>query len=142
MIFCKYFKKLLVGAFVNTPLVVQALTLSCPHEDISFKVEVPQTQEERAKGLMSRERLAADEGMLFLHSKPTAVAMWMKNTPLSLDMIFCNEKGKILAIYENTLPYSLDVIGPVEGTTQVLEILAGTVLKRGITYACILRRDL
>ena len=60
----------------------------------------------------------------------------MKNTPLSLDMIFCDEEGKILEIHENTTPNSLKRIGPVEGTAQVLEVKGGTVQKHGITHKC------
>jgi uncharacterized protein len=122
----------------SSPLLAHNLTLTCPHKSIPFQVEVAKTPHEQEKGLMFRTHLKEDEGMLFLFSEPKASTMWMKNTPLSLDMIFCNDKGKILAIHENTAPYSLKIIGPVEGTTQVLEILGGTVQKHGITQRCTL----
>jgi uncharacterized protein len=91
---------------------------------------------------MFRENLAEDAGMIFLYSDPRPIAMWMKNTPLPLDMIFANEAGAIIAVHENTEPYSLRSIGPVEETTQVLEINAGTSKKHGITKSCHLMIDL
>ncbi|MBL8677109.1 MAG: DUF192 domain-containing protein, partial [Alphaproteobacteria bacterium] len=71
------------------PLVLQAtsLTLICPHKTILFQVEVAETPKERAKGLMFRTTLPDDGGMLFLFPEAQPVAMWMKNTILSLDMI-------------------------------------------------------
>lgn len=127
--------------FFLSPLTAKNLTLSCPHKDVSFQVMLAQTPPELEKGLMFRTHLADNEGMLFLYSPPQPVAMWMKNTPLSLDMIFCRSDGKILAIYENTTPYSLKTIGPVRETAQVLEVLGGTVQTRGITKACVLTLD-
>ena len=122
-------------------LLATHLILSCPHKDIPLTVEIARTPQEHASGLMFREYLAEYAGMLFLFLKPKAAAMWMKNTPLSLDIIFCNWNGQILAIYENTTPFSLDTIGPVKGTAQVLEINGGTVQKHGISRECWLRLD-
>ena len=123
------------------PLLAKNLTLSCPHKDIPLTVEIARTPQEHANGLMFREHLAEDAGMLFLFLKPKAAAMWMKNTPLSLDIIFCRWNGQILAIYENTTPFSLETIGPVKGTAQVLEINGGTVQKHRISRECRLRLD-
>ncbi|HUX78576.1 MAG TPA: DUF192 domain-containing protein [Alphaproteobacteria bacterium] len=136
---CYYF--LLACILLTTPLFAHNLTLTCPHKSIYFNVELAESASEQEKGLMFRTHLKENEGMLFLFPEPKASAMWMKNTPLSLDIIFCNKKGKILAIYENTTPYSLKIIGPVEGTTQVLEVAGGTVEKNGVTNACILSLD-
>lgn len=120
------------------PLFTKAaeLEISCPHGQILFQVELAQTPEELAKGLMHRETLEQDEGMLFHFPEPHPVAMWMKNTLLPLDMIFISPKGEILAIEENTTPRSLKVIGPIENTLQVLEIKGGTAKKHRISKAC------
>ena len=126
---------------LSFPLLAKNLILSCPHKDISLTVEIARTPQEHASGLMFQDHLGEDAGMLFLFLKPKAAAMWMKNTPLSLDIIFCNWNGQILAIYENTTPFSLDTIGPVKGTAQVLEINGGTVQKHGISRECWLRLD-
>ena len=97
-----------------------------------FAVEVMRTPEERAKGLMFRRELPEGRGMLFDFSPEQNVSMWMKNTFISLDMIFIRADGRILPIAENTTPESEAIIpagGPVRG---VLEVIAGTVRKYGI----------
>ena len=85
---------------------------------------------------MFRTQLDQDAGMLFIYSKPRTVTMWMKNTPLSLDMIFCDEAGKILSIHEKATPYSLKTTGPIEGVSYVLEVKGGVVQKQGISKEC------
>ena len=97
-----------------------------------FSVEVMRTPDERAKGLMFRRELPDGRGMLFDFSPEQNVSMWMKNTYLSLDMIFIRADGRILRIAENTTPESEAIIpagGPVRG---VLEVIAGTAKKYGI----------
>lgn len=133
----KYFLFIL---WIIVPLVLEAtsLKLTCPQGTISFQVEVAETPHERAKGLMFRKTLPDDGGMLFLFFKEQPVAMWMKNTILSLDMVFANSKGEILEIYENTLPFSTQNIGPIANTAQVLEVKAGVLKKHGITKSCLL----
>ncbi|MBX9787018.1 MAG: DUF192 domain-containing protein [Alphaproteobacteria bacterium] len=133
-------KHLFFTLWLITPLAIEAkpLTFICPHGTKSFQVEVAETPQERAKGLMFRTTLPEDEGMLFLFPEIQPVAMWMKNTILSLDMVFANSKGEILAIYENTPPFSTRNIGPVANTTQVLEVKAGVLKKHGITKSCFL----
>ena len=121
---------------LSSSLEATELTLSCPQGKISFKVELAQTHEERAKGLMNRESLEEDEGMLFLFPEPVVASMWMKNTPLSLDMIFLDGTGKVLAIAENTTPNSLEPIGSVENTSQVLELKGGVIEKNRISKDC------
>ncbi len=132
---------LFLSSFISPLLSADTVKLTCPHKTILFKVELAQSPEDLAKGLMLRTHLGEDEGMLFLFPKPKAATMWMKNTPLSLDMIFCEKNGKILAIHENTTPHSLNTIGPIEGTAQVLEIKGGIVKKQRISNACILTLD-
>jgi len=136
-----FMRFLFIGIVLPAPLFAESLILSCPHGNIPFKVELAQTPDEKAKGLMLRTQLAEDEGMLFLFPQPQMVTMWMKNTPLPLDMVFCTGEGKILAIHEKTIPYSLKKIGPVESTAQVLEVRGGMVQKHGITQACTLTLD-
>ena len=114
------------------------LILRCPHKTIPFQVELAKTQSYQEKGLMYRASLPENEGMLFLYPHPQPVAMWMKNTLISLDILFCDKKGHILAIYEKAKPLSLDVIGPVNGVSQVLEIKGDVIQNHGITTACTL----
>lgn len=97
-----------------------------------FSVEVMRTPDERAKGLMYRRELPEGRGMLFDFSPEQNVSMWMKNTYLSLDMLFIAADGRILRIAEKTTPESEAIIpagAPVRG---VLEVIAGTAKKYGI----------
>jgi uncharacterized protein len=97
-----------------------------------FSVEVMRTPEDRAKGLMYRRELPEGRGMLFDFSPEQNVSMWMKNTYISLDMIFIRADGRILRIAEKTTPESEAIIpagGPVRG---VLEVIAGTAKRYGI----------
>ncbi|HEY4775601.1 MAG TPA: DUF192 domain-containing protein [Xanthobacteraceae bacterium] len=98
----------------------------------TFTVEVVSTEDERAKGLMFRRELPEGRGMLFNFRVEQPVAFWMKNTYLSLDMLFIRADGRILRIAENTEPLSEQPIpsgGPVLG---VLEVIGGTARRLGI----------
>ena len=77
-----------------------------------FVTELAASPDERAKGLMFRTELAQDAGMLFDFKQTRSVSMWMKNTPLSLDMIFSDDKGMVLYVARNTVPYSEEIITP------------------------------
>jgi uncharacterized membrane protein (UPF0127 family) len=91
-----------------------------------FMAELAATPEERAKGLMFRTELAQDGGMLFDFKQTRSVSMWMKNTPVSLDMIFSDDRGVVLFVARNTVPYSEEIITPGVPAYAVLEVKAGT----------------
>jgi uncharacterized membrane protein (UPF0127 family) len=97
-----------------------------------FSVELAKTKEEREKGLMFRKELPEGRGMLFDFSPQQDVSMWMKNTYLSLDMIFIQADGRILRIAENTEPMSERIISSGGPVKAVLEVAAGTARKDGI----------
>ena len=97
-----------------------------------FSVEMATTEEEKTTGLMYRKELADGKGMLFDFTPEQEVSMWMKNTYISLDMIFIRADGRILRIAENTEPQSTKII-PSRGLAKgVLEVIAGTAKKYGI----------
>ena len=97
-----------------------------------FSVEMATTEEEKTTGLMYRKELPDGKGMLFDFSPEQQVSMWMKNTFISLDMIFIRADGRILRIAENTEPQSTRII-PSGGLAKgVLEVIAGTAKKYGI----------
>jgi uncharacterized membrane protein (UPF0127 family) len=97
-----------------------------------FSVEIATTEQEKETGLMYRKELADGKGMLFDFSPEQQVSMWMKNTYISLDMIFIAADGRILRIAENTEPFSTRII-PSQGLAKgVLEVIAGTARKYGI----------
>lgn len=99
---------------------------------VNFKVEYAITAAEKAKGLMYRTSLARDTGMLFIYQSPTMVTMWMKNTPVSLDMFFINKRGRIRFIEEKTQPNSSRQIHSGGQVSAVLELPAGTAEDYGI----------
>ena len=97
-----------------------------------FAVDLAVTDEERQRGLMFRRSLPESYGMLFDFKRDQDVSMWMKNTFVSLDMIFIRSDGRILRIAESTEPQSERIIpsgGPVRA---VLEVVGGTAKKLGI----------
>jgi uncharacterized membrane protein (UPF0127 family) len=73
-----------------------------------FAVEIADEPQERARGLMFRETMPRDAGMLFLFERTEPVAFWMKNTPLSLDIIFLGADGRVCGLVERATPLSLE----------------------------------
>ena len=97
-----------------------------------FSVEMATTEQEKETGLMYRKELPDGKGMLFDFSPEQQVSMWMKNTYISLDMIFIRADGRILRIAENTEPLSTRIISSGGLAKGVLEVIAGTAQKYGI----------
>jgi len=91
-----------------------------------FAVELAVTSEQRAQGLMYRQRLPADAGMLFLYPAARPVSMWMKNTVIPLDMLFIGDDGRILHIAERAIPGSTATISSMQPARAVLELNGGT----------------
>jgi len=108
------------------------LVLHSATGDYSFNVEVVDTPESRAEGLMFRTELAEDAGMLFDFKEERAVSFWMRNTFIPLDMIFVDAAGVVKNIHVNAIPH--DVTGiPSEGPVQfVLEIPGGRSVEIGL----------
>ena len=98
----------------------------------AFTVEIADDPIERAQGLMFRETMADDHGMLFDFAREQPVSFWMKNTPLSLDMIFARADGTIVAIAENTTPQSTEAVPSGAPVRFVLEVVGGTSDRLGI----------
>jgi uncharacterized membrane protein (UPF0127 family) len=97
-----------------------------------FDVELAITDEQRSKGLMFRRELPQGRGMLFDFGAEGPVAMWMKNTYISLDMLFIRADGTIARIAENTVPHSEATIQSGPPVKAVLEVIAGTAKRLGI----------
>ena len=108
------------------------LTIESPGKTHRFIVEVAQTGEQQAQGLMFRRSLAPDRGMVFPRDPPGDASFWMKNTLIPLDMIFIRPDGRILRIAENTEPLSTKIISSGGLAKGVLEVVAGTAKKYGI----------
>ena len=122
-------------SLAETALPVDAVPLVIMTADgeKSFRVEIADTDEERAVGLMNRETMPSDQGMLFDFESTRDVHMWMKNTILSLDMLFIRSDGTIAGIAENTVPFSEAIISSPGPVAYVLELNAGTAAREGIS---------
>ena len=98
----------------------------------AFAVDMAVTPEEISRGLMFRRELPEGHGMLFDLKREREIAFWMKNTYISLDMIFICGDGRILRIAENTQPLSERLVPSGGRVRAVLEVIAGTAKKRGL----------
>ncbi|CAN5654057.1 DUF192 domain-containing protein [soil metagenome] len=106
---------------------------------LRFAVEVADTEETRARGLMFREDLGRFAGMLFVYDAPQVATFWMENTPLPLDMLFFDAAGRVTRIHANAVPFSRDVIDGGDGVLFVLEINGGLASQLGIETGAELR---
>jgi uncharacterized membrane protein (UPF0127 family) len=97
-----------------------------------FRVEVADTAAAQSRGLMYRTELGDFEGMIFPSATPEPRSFWMKNTPLSLDIIFVGPDGRITNIAADTVPYSLDSVSSSGLASAVLELRAGRAAALGI----------
>lgn len=97
-----------------------------------FTIEVAVSPQEQMQGLMYRQSLGANEGMIFVYPRDQEIAMWMKNTYISLDMIFVRSDGSILRIERSTEPFSERVINSGDKARAVIEVKAGTADRLGL----------
>jgi uncharacterized membrane protein (UPF0127 family) len=97
-----------------------------------FIVEVARTAAQQEQGLMNRQSLAPDHGMIFPYDPPQPASFWMKNTLIPLDMIFIRADGTIARIEANTVPLSLDPVPAGEPVAAVLELAGGRSAELGI----------
>lgn len=108
-----------------------------------FKVEIADSDDERALGLMHRTELAADAGMLFDFSHEVREhSMWMKNTLIPLDMAFIASDGRIVRIAAETTPRSLTSISSGAPVAAVLEVKGGRMAALGIREGDIVRHPI
>lgn len=133
---------LLVALVATTPIraaaatPVRAATVPLAVDTASgrhvFRVEIADTPEAEARGLMFRRSLAPEHGMLFVFERTEPVQFWMKNTYVPLDIIFIRPDGSVLRIAADARPLSTALIpsgGPVR---YVLELRAGTASRIGL----------
>lgn len=94
-------------------------------------VEIADTPEERAEGLMFRSSLPADHGMLFVFPEPQPLAFWMKNTQIPLSIAYIDQDGTVLEIHDME-PYSLETVPSRQPALYALEVNQGTFERLGI----------
>ena len=108
------------------------LTIAAAGGSHKFTVEVATTPGQMEQGLMFRQSLAPDAGMIFDYSVPSMAAMWMKNTLIPLDMLFVDQRGRIINIHERAVPGSLEPIAAAAPARAVIELNGGTAARLGI----------
>jgi len=111
-------------------------TSSGSHE---IAVDLAVSPDQRAQGLMFRQELGKDEGMLFLYPSDRIATMWMKNTLIPLDMLFIAADGRVVRITERTVPQSTETISSEEPVRAVLELNGGTAARLGIEAGAVVR---
>ncbi len=102
-------------------------------------VEIARTDAERRRGLMGRERLAPDAGMLFVFDETSEHGFWMKNTLIPLDMIFIGEDGRVVGIVERAEPRSLELRTVGAPSRYVLEVNGGWASAHGVRTGDLVR---
>ncbi len=99
----------------------------------TIDIEIAETDEARARGLMGRRSLPARSGMFFIMDDVDTTGFWMRNTPLPLDIIFVAPDSQIINVAKRTTPYSDAVIQPLAPKAYVVEVRAGFTDRAGVT---------
>lgn len=120
-----------LGAFPRERIAIETRRSFRRQLFVAWRADTPRTREQ---GLMfvRDEQMRADEAMIFVYEPPEHVSMWMKNTVLSLDMLFVDPRGCVVSIHERATPGSLDNIRSGHPVSLVVELRAGIVDAQGI----------
>lgn len=114
-------------------LEVIPLTVTTPGGKAhAFRVEVARSPQDQARGLMFRTEMGADEGMLFPYEAPRVLSFWMRNTVLSLDIVFIGPDRRVINIAERAVPYSEASVTSDAPGIAVLELNGGRARELGI----------
>jgi uncharacterized membrane protein (UPF0127 family) len=109
-----------------------AVLLHAGQRVIPIRVEVARTEAEHERGLMFRNHLDADAGMLFIFPRSAPLTFWMKNTFIPLDMLFIDESQHVLGVVEEAVPET-ETPRRVDGDSRfVLEVVGGLTRRLGI----------
>jgi hypothetical protein len=123
---------ILAAVFRVAPAVAAPLIIHAGGSAYRFEVELATTAAQREQGLMFRQSMAANAGMLFLYPSEQPVAFWMKNTLIPLDMLFLKADGSIARIAANAVPHDETPIPSNASVKAVLEVNGGTATALGI----------
>lgn len=121
----------------------ELLFLESGSDKLLFKIEteIVSTDEERARGLMFRNEMAEDNGMIFLFSQEDTQSFYMRNTLIPLDIIYVNSKMEIVDIYKNTEPLNETSLPSKAPAMYVVEINGGLCEKYGIEEGDLIRNN-
>jgi len=97
-------------------------------------IELATNDQERAQGLMDRKSMTDMQGMLFIFPHAEEQSFWMKNTYISLDIIYINDKREIVSVQKYTTPLSEESLPSFKKAQYVLEVNAGFCDKYHIAY--------
>ena len=123
---------LALGARAALAAELEVLTIVTDNGSYNFRVELADTPQARQRGLMYREKLPSDQGMLFEFKRTEMQSFWMKNTYIPLDIIFVERSGRIAYIHRNARPRSLVPISSQTPVWAVLELNGGLTSLLGI----------
>ena len=123
-------------------MALEALEIVTASGSHQFSVEVMRDDSQRARGLMYRRSMPQDRGMLFDFKREEPISMWMKNTYLSLDMVFVDRSGRVINVAENTEPLSERIIPSGAPAYAVLELNAGSARRIGLKAGDRLRHSM
>ncbi|NJM34377.1 MAG: DUF192 domain-containing protein [Rhodomicrobium sp.] len=121
-----------VSSEVQAALEKQPLSFLTDSGKHTITVEVADTEAARNTGLMFRQSLGDNEGMIFIYPNEQPISMWMRNTYISLDMIFVRANGVISRIETGTEPFSERVIESGGNVLAVIEMKAGSAARLGL----------
>ena len=110
----------------------QPLVIKSADGEHKFKVEEAKTLAQQARGMMFRETMAPDTGMIFEFDEPKVATIWMKNTAIPLDILFVRSNGKILKIEHSHQPYTLRSASSEAVVAAVVELSGGQAKELGI----------
>ena len=113
-------------------LEVVPLTIVSANGRHAFRVEVARSEPEQAKGPMFRTAMGANEGMIFPMEPARQASFWMKNTVISLDLVFVGPDKRIESIAADAVPYSLSPINSRGSVSAVLELNGGRAAQLGL----------
>lgn len=122
-----------------TPCREDRVELSGAWGQLAFTVEIADTPQTRARGLMFRESLPRGAGMLFVYERPGRASFWMKNTLIPLDMLFIDRTGRVTRVFHMAQPGDLRPIDGGDAVFAVLEINGGLARRYGIAEGTLVR---
>ena len=110
----------------------QPLVIKSEGGEHTLMVEEAKTLAQQARGMMWRESVDPDTGMIFEFAEPKIATIWMKNTAVPLDILFVRSNGKILKIEHNAQPFKLRSASSEAVVAAVIELKGGRALELGI----------
>ncbi len=130
---------LTIGSAAGAACAPEAVELRWDGGSARFTVELADTPQLRATGLMNRDHMASSAAMLFAYPAPVHAYFWMKNTVIPLDMIFADESGRVTRVHSNAIPQDLTPIDGGEAVRYVLEINGGLAHRLGLPEGAAMR---